>query len=378
EEIRGLSPVQDVAIERDTLLVLTSSDLRAFDLSSGSMQPTGSVVTTLSPEGITRRRRLFVGGGYAYAATYPGYEVFDVRNPAAPVQRGAAVFGGPLSFKQIVANGSGIGVAAVGVVPADDGTHDIWLYDVSDPNVTNRLLTVLPTPGIARALSIYNGLAYVADSSAGLQVVNYLPYDARGIAPTIQLETNFAAGLAEEGHPMRLTANVSDDVQVRNVQFYVDGVKVMTDGNFPFEYRFITPLMSQKAAFTIRACATDTGGNTTCTAETSVTLTQDATPPRVTAMTPIDGAGVAEGTLSAISATFSEPIAASSLTTATFQLFSSGPDGLIGTADDRLVSGGTLSYREDVNKAFLTFPAVLPIELYRAVIRSSVSDQKVN
>ncbi|HYS54652.1 MAG TPA: SdrD B-like domain-containing protein, partial [Thermoanaerobaculia bacterium] len=379
EEIHGLPPIHDLAIERDTLLVLTSTDLRAFDLSSGSLQARGSVSTAGSPEGITRRRRLFVGGGYAYAASYRGYDVIDVRNPAALVRLGAAVFGGgALSFKQIVANGSGIGVAAVGVLPGDDGTHDIWLYDVSNPNVTNRLLTVLPTPGITRALSIYNGLAYVADSNAGLQVVNYLPSDTRGIAPTIQLETNFAAGLAEEGHPMRLTANVSDDVQVRNVQFYVDGVKVMTDGNFPFEFRFITPLMSQKAAFTIRACATDTGGNSTCTAETTVTLTQDATPPRVTAITPIDGAGVGAGTLSAISATFSEPIAASSLSTATFQLFASGPDGLIGTADDRLVSGGTLSYRDDVNKAFLTFPSVLAIDLYRAVIRSSVSDQKGN
>src|SRR5207244_2919882 len=45
EQILGLPPVQDLAIERDTLLVLTSTDLRAFDLSSGSMQARGTVAT---------------------------------------------------------------------------------------------------------------------------------------------------------------------------------------------------------------------------------------------------------------------------------------------------------------------------------------------
>src|SRR5262249_53825889 len=150
---------------------------------------------------------------------------------AGPVREG-----GPNSFKQIVVNGSGLGIATVGVNPRPDGTHDVWLYDVSDPAVTNQFLTELATPGVARAVSLFNGLAYVADGDAGLQVINYLAYDALGVAPTITLVTNFAPGVAEEGQPFRVTATVGDDVQVRNVEFYVDGVKAATDGNFPFEY----------------------------------------------------------------------------------------------------------------------------------------------
>ncbi len=68
-------------------------------------------------------------------------------------------------------------MVAVGVNPRNDGTHHISLYDFSNPANTTRFLTTLQTPGTARAVSIYNGLAYVADSEAGLLVINYLAYD---------------------------------------------------------------------------------------------------------------------------------------------------------------------------------------------------------
>ena len=49
------------------------------------------------------------------------------------------------------------------------------------------------------------------------------------------------AGQAEEGQLVRVSALVSDDVQARNVEFSLDGVRVLTDGSFPFEHRFVTP-----------------------------------------------------------------------------------------------------------------------------------------
>ncbi|MCH8991064.1 MAG: hypothetical protein IIA44_04850, partial [Acidobacteria bacterium] len=106
--------------------------------------------------------------------------------------------------------------------------------------------------------------------------VNYLAYDASGVPPTLSLSTNFVPGLAEEGQVMRVTATVTDNVQVRNVEFFVDGVKVATDGNFAFEHRFVTALLSQQPTFTLRAQATDTGGNATSTDEIVITLTTDA------------------------------------------------------------------------------------------------------
>jgi hypothetical protein len=60
-----------------------------------------------------------------------------------------------------------------------------------------------------------------------LQVIRYLAADALGVAPVIQLSTS--AGIAtqiEQRGRMRLTANATDDVQVRNVEFFVDSVRV--------------------------------------------------------------------------------------------------------------------------------------------------------
>ncbi len=61
----------------------------------------------------SQNRRLFVGGGIAYTVHGKGYNTLDVTNPAKPVLLATAnttQFG----WRQIVANGSGLGLAAGG------------------------------------------------------------------------------------------------------------------------------------------------------------------------------------------------------------------------------------------------------------------------
>jgi len=371
-EITGLGSVHDVGIDREMLYVATYNQLRFYELSS--LQFYTAITLTYPPDALTRRRRIFAGGNEVYVTSYVGYDAFDT----SFLQLGeAARDHGPSSFKQIVSNGNGRGVAAVGVNPRDDGTHDVYLY-ATLPGRTGFFITILPTPGQTRAITIYNGLAYAADGLSGLQVMNYMSMDVGSSPPTLNLQSNFVLfpgeeGGAEEGKAMRVTALTTDDVQVRNVEFFIDGVRTV-DGNFPFEHRFITPLMSQQPSFRMRACVSDTGGNRVCTQEQTITLTTDATPPAVTAVAPANNSGAAFGTVSAASATFSEPIDAATLTNASFRLFGSGPDLAIGTGDDVLITGGVVSYRDDSNRAFLTFPSPLPIDTYRAVISATVKD----
>ncbi len=361
------SAVQDVALGGDTLYVLTRGTLHAVSLDDFTV-----VGSAASPGSIwAQRSRLFVGGGIAYATHIRGYNTFSLANPAQPVLI-AAGNTQQAGWGQIVANGSGLGVAVVGVSP--QGDREVYLYDVSNPAQTNNFLTAFQTPGVATAASIYNGLAYIADGQSGLQVINYLAYDSLGISPTITLSTNFAPGLAEEGKTIRVTATVTDDVQVRNVEFYVDGVKAATDGNFPFEHRFTTPLLSQQPSFTLRAKATDTGGNLAWTDLMTVTLVADATPPQVRRVAPQNQSVAVTGSVSGVSASFSEPISTTTITSDTLRLFGAGPDGIPGTADDVLVIGGVVSYRDEVNTALLTFSAPLPVGLYRAVVSPPIND----
>lgn len=358
-------PVQDLAIEKEALYVLTGTGpvarLHAIPLGGGPMAVAGAVESPgfMSPAG--RRMRLAVGGGLGYATHTSGFNVFSLVDPLKPVllhQRRTSQFG----WKQIVPNGSGLGVAAVGPNASDDGSHDVSLYDLRNPSATDPFITQFETSGLASAVAIYNGLAYVADGEAGLQVINYRAYDTAGAAPTISLSANFPLDRAEEGKLFRVTANVADDVQVRNVEFYVDGVRVATDGNFPFEYRLLTPRIADRPSFTLSARAFDTGGNSTTTGEFTVAVVADATGPRVTHVSPKEGAYLTN--LRAVAAFFAEPIDPASLGGAGFSLSRGGAP----------VAGGTVAFRPEASGAFLSFPAELLPGRYEARLSTEVTD----
>ncbi|MBI2926318.1 MAG: Ig-like domain-containing protein [Verrucomicrobia bacterium] len=369
----GTSAVHDIALGGDTLYALDEGRLFALPLEEPSLRVAESVA---SPgDGAIPRNRLFVGGGLAYAIHRVGFNVFSLENPLAPALV-RSITTSQFGWKQIVANGSGLALAATGPNSSDDGPHEVSLYNLNPGGTNDQFQTTFVTPGIATALSIYNGIGYVADGMAGLQVINYLAFDASNVPPAIALSASFplSPAQAEEGKLVRVTASVSDDVQVRNVEFYVDGAKVVTDGNFPFEHRFLTPLRSSlKTSFLVRARASDTGGNATWSDDIEVTLLSDATPPRVTRILPADGAIL--GSADALAVYFSEPIDTTTLNADSFRLVEAGPDGAFGSNDDVTVSSGTISYRDNLNAAVLAFATPLPRGLYHASVRAPVADR---
>jgi histidinol phosphatase-like enzyme len=323
------TPIRDLAVLGEYVYALTDDRLFAISFANRTLSLSGS---TASPFPAGPNLRLFVGGEIAYAVHRTGYNTFDLTNPAQPVlvQTGTSQ---QFGWKQMTLNGSGLALAAVGPNSTDDGTHDISLYDVSNPTNAITALTTFPTPGLARAVALWEGLAYVADDTAGLQVIYYLAYDGNGIAPQIKLSTSFNLAPAQiaENSPARVTADASDDVQVRNVEFYLDGTLVEKDGNFPFEFRFIAPQRTtSKTSFSLRARSTDTGGNFTWSDEVTVTLLPDTAPPQVTRISP---RSIVAG-IRSVSVSFDEQMDPGSLTPSALKLWESGPDALLGTADD--------------------------------------------
>lgn len=368
-QIAMTNAVQDVRLADDYLYVVATDRLNVLSLADGVLRVIGSTNAPSVPF-LGINQRLFVGGGIAYTTHKNGYDTLNVAEPTKPE---LITFGKSTQFgwQQIVANGSGLGFAAVGPNSTLTGPQDASLYDVSNPRSNNVVVTAFPTPGAARAVSIYNGLGYVADDAAGLQVVNYLPYDSKGFAPTISLAMNFPTNGVEEGKLARVTAQVGDDVQVRNVEFYLDGTKAFTATAFPFEFRFATPrLAANKNSFRLRARAVDTGGNFTWTDDMVVTLLPDTTAPRITQHWPLSGAK----TVQTITAYFDGEMNPTSLNTASFQLISAGNDGLLGTGDDAAVVGGNVSYDSDLKSASLNFASPLPDGLYRAMLTTAATD----
>lgn len=365
-------PVVDVVVSGDGVFALTENRLHELSFADGTLSDLGSAS---SPVFSTPNARLFVGDNLAYAVHGKGANVFDLASPGLPrlvTTANTTQFG----WKQLVANGSGLALAAVSPNSTLDGPHHVSLYDLSDPMVTTAFVTEFVTPGISRAVTIYNGLAYVADGPAGLQVINYRAYDRNGVAPTITLTTSFASGVAEEGKPMRLSAQVRDDVQVRNVRFYVDGEQVNTDGNFPFETRVVTPLIGPaKTSFKVRALATDTGGNSTWSEELTLNLVPDATAPRVTRSVPYHGALI--GATDNAALFFSEPLDAATVVPAAITLTGAGADGQFGGTDDSVLNA-TLATNPEVTAVFLALPGRLEPGLYRLAATAALRDRAGN
>ncbi|MBW3670201.1 MAG: Ig-like domain-containing protein [Acidobacteria bacterium] len=365
--------VHDLVIGRNVLYAITPGTLFAIPLDLGQLQISATVAWRGQQGAGQRPLRLAPGGARLYATDTKGYTVFDVYSYSPQYPQLVAVSPeGQFGWKQLVPAGNGLAVAAVGANSTDDGDHHVSVYDVRDPVSTTQFRTQIPTPGLASAITVNRGLALVADGTAGLQVVNFLAFDSMGVAPTIDLATSFYGDYAEEGKLISLTADVTDDVLVRNVDFFVDGVREMSDGSFPFEFRFVTPLREQSESFTIRSCAYDTGGNEACTEERTIALVDDATPPYVMGVTPADGSKLV--TVAGIGVTWSEPMSRSTIGSSTWKLYAAGPDGLAGTTDDVRMTGASYSYRADTNTSIMTFSSNLPGGLYRAEISTSVSD----
>ncbi|MCB1125341.1 MAG: Ig-like domain-containing protein, partial [Verrucomicrobiae bacterium] len=162
--------VQDVALSGDTLYALVVGKLYALPLLEGQLTVAGSVNSPGSTGAGRKRLRLFLAGDKAYATHTAGYNILDLSDPLAPTllqQVNTAQRG----WKQIVLNGSGAALACVSPNSTLDGPHHVSLYDVGPEGLGTGFVTEFETPGIATAVSLFNGLAYVADGAAVLQVI---------------------------------------------------------------------------------------------------------------------------------------------------------------------------------------------------------------
>ncbi|HEY1083972.1 MAG TPA: Ig-like domain-containing protein [Prosthecobacter sp.] len=371
--------IQDLAVWRDFVYVLQVGKLTTLDAGSFTS------LSSLNLDGVVgaggRRFRLFAGEGTLYATHTQGFNIVDTQtNPSSPVLVQHFVTG-QFGWKHVVSNGSGQGIAAVSPNSTDDGEHNVELYTLGANGRLPAFGSLFDTPGLAAAVSIYNGLAYVADTSSGLQVLSYLAFDSQGQAPTItlssniELDTQSLTGQIEEGKLLRVSSLVTDDVQIRNVEYHVDGKLVQLDGNYPFEFRTFSPVIRPgKNSFTLQAKAVDTGGNTRLSPLYTITLVPDIIPPQVTRVRPRNLAG----NVTTIIGWFNEPLTADTVTASSFVLSSSGPDAQLGTADDVQVAASLISYREDIQAASMEFAERLPAGKYRAKLTTDIKDAAGN
>lgn len=376
--------VQDLAVWRGRLYAVQVGKLSTINLDTFTVTGTLTIPGSVGAGG--RHFRLFAGDGTLYSTHTQGFNIVDTATTPDTPTLITNYTTGAFGWKQIVGTGNGLGVAAVSPNSTDDGPHNIDLYTLGNDQRTPVFNTTFVTPGLAAAVSLYNGLAYVADSGNGLQVLSFKPFDALGIAPVISLTANptldqgTLTAQIESGKPFRVYATATDDVQVRNVEFYVDGSLVEVDGNYPFEGGFNAPVRSpSKTSFTLRAKVSDTGGNTTWSSLYTVAIIPDIIPPLVKRTYPSSIGGLVKKVLGV----FNEPLDPTSVTASTVLLTYAGPDGILDTGDDAAVTADSVVYRDDLNAVSFnvspTLPdGILPQGLYRGRLTTGIKDASGN
>ncbi|MDG0865163.1 choice-of-anchor D domain-containing protein, partial [Pelomonas aquatica] len=379
----GGSTVTSLSIDGSTLYSVDASHtLRSFAISGSQLTVLGSLAL---PAG---GGRLFVGNGVAYIGASNGgtggFATADVSNPAAmTVLSGVKL--NSIGGTSVVPNGSGLAVAVGSSSFVFGGFKALDLMNVSDPTNTGTLVTRYNLPAVPRDVVIANGLAFVADSTGGLQIVNYVAFDAKGVPPqvvSLQVDAKDAdpgtPGVQVlEGRSFTVRPTVADDVQVRNVELLVDGVVVADAPAFPFVFTAQTPTIAAGGnKLSVQVRVTDTGGNSTLSAPVVFDVVKDTFPPVLQSVSVDEGAR--RFFVKSVDFSFDEPLDTSRLTTAAISLVRPGPDGVFGTADDVSVPV-SLNFRS-LGQVFSVLPGgYLPPGDYQLTVKgSAISDKAGN
>ncbi|MCO6456283.1 MAG: Ig-like domain-containing protein, partial [Pirellulaceae bacterium] len=371
----GSDPLTGLAREGNLLLTMDDNNLlRAIELSTAGMVPRDSLAL---PHG---GGRLFVGGGVAYvpATSYfrGGFATIDVSDPSqlAVISQSDVVspFIGPGTF--IFPNGSGLGLLLG--QPGGQAVADVM--DLSDLAETNELLTRFNLPAAPFDAALGSGIAFIADGTAGLQVVNFVPFDNLRQAPTVTIQTtaidldpDTAGTQVQEGTTVTILSDIRDDVQVRNVQLLLAGQIIANDVSFPFDFSLAVPRIAQQGGtLNVQLRATDTGGNTTDSDPLVLHIVPDTFAPAIVQVTPADGGRRFAGHRTVV-VRFSEPMDAATLTAANLQLVAlSNPTMPIAPQE--------IQVRRDGHEVQLTYPA-LAVDDYRLTIQTAnVTDRAGN
>ena len=361
-------------IAREGSLLYTIDDsriLRAVDLSTGLMVARGTLTMPVGGG------KLFVGNGIAYVSAElvftAGFATANVTNPNGLVLL-SDVDNNSIAGKAVAANGSGL-LVSVGNPGNAIGTRALDVSNVIDPADTGGFQTRFSLPQVPRSLAIGAGLAFVADGTGGLILVNYLPFDNQGVAPTVTINTTAidvnpgVPGVQViEGTTVAVQTLIGDDVQVRNVELLVNGQVVFNDVSFPFDLAAIAPNIQPGAStMEVRARATDTGGNVTTSAAITIDLVPDTFAPTLVATNVANGDKRGQAFRN-FTVDFSEPMDTSTLTAANIRLV--GPGGPVVPTN--------IQFRNGDRTVQLTYPALQGGAQQLVIDHAAITDRAGN
>lgn len=353
---------------------LWSLDAYALEQGGRSLVWRGQVEWPARLAPMERVPPFFVGDGRAYVGTFDGYLIFDVSDPANPVQVGGS--GVRTTANHAVAP-DGSGLLATVTSFAGPESLRVSIYSDRNPAVTTNLVITFDTPGNPRKVTPYRGRLYIADSQAGLSIANYRELDRGSSAPTVTLAAYprlraAALGVHESGELLRVEARANDDRVVDRVEFFIDEEWRATVGTHPFVADLRAPAMTtEKTSFSLRARAWDTAGNAGWSEGLTLGLTNELRRPYLVNHSPASGLRQLTNSIVEISATFNELMDLESMESG-WTLIAAGADSRFGTGDDTTLPGEPVAIGENVYALVTSQP--LPAGLYQVTATTNLTD----
>jgi hypothetical protein len=327
-------------------------------LESSTFVPVSSD-NTLSGPITSPSGKLSVSDGVAYLAQDPlgvavtgmGFVALDVSNPKAPKVISLNNSEEGLAAGDVALTGTGLGISiGTGIKTVGSETTTPDLLDVL--NTLNPLqigaLNSFLLPSAALDVATDNGFAFVADSSGGLQIVNYLTPNTSGVGPVVTVLSGPTTGMnpslldpatpvnLPEGSAVSFQLDVKDasavPAQVELIATDADGnVHVLAKSSTSFEAIGATlPTLAElestgSGRLSLQISVADTSGNITLSTPINVDLVSDTTLPVLVDQSIPDQSTIATITSPVFTFDFSKPLSPSSVNVANFELI--GPDG---------------------------------------------------
>ncbi|MBI1840281.1 MAG: choice-of-anchor D domain-containing protein [Verrucomicrobia bacterium] len=351
-DVTGSGVITDIARDGATLFTMDAGrTLRAVDITGGGMSSRGSLV--LKDGG----GLLSVSDGIAYiaASSNPlgGYSTVNIADPANLKLISDSKSTSNLAGKAVVYNRAGIALVGGNFGP----TPVVDLFNAADPAQTAQFQTRFTLPSVPNNLILAAGRAFVADGASGLQIINFLPYDVRGQAPTVaitpslpDLDPNTSGIQVQEGSVLPVDVEARDDVQIREVTLLLDGRPVETGIGYPYSFQPRLPKISAGVStVTLQAIAKDLGGNTRVSAPVRLNLVKDTFAPALLIVDPADGSVRASGQ-NLITLSFSEALDPGAIDASNYSLIRDG--------DGAVLSPNNVALRGNGRRVELTFAGV--------------------
>jgi len=362
--------VEDVVLAGRKVVALVDTTIHLFDWDGARFRRLSSIRSPgLSSFSSLGRSRLFTDRKWVWAIHRGGFNTFDITGDL-PILR-QQVAPGQIDWKHLITPDGVRGSAALGLSgglsPSDD---NVSFYALNSPAGMPDFLATLVTPEAARAVLSRRGLVHVADHLAGLQVMNLDGLDRTGVPPTVTLHLASGGTSVAPHRPVEIVAEAFDNLAVREVEFFVNGLQVYTDTSFPFSHRLRAP--SSGAQFVITARAVDLGGNPTDSDPLNLTVLPDTNGPLLVQTSPFAGAAV--GARHTLVALFDERLDPNTVSSNSVIVRGARPDDRFDTSDDTQPAETTQQLYTDNESLIVSLATPLPAGRYRVEFKPDLAD----